>query len=364
MSMPPQPQVYQPPPPPWPQQYTYPPYPQYPYTHPVPWRTHVFPNAGDLHPCGIPECHRNFHSNLFSKFHNNPNPNRYNSHNYNNTSNINKYNDNLNKYSNNTINHNYSSNYNYNNNSSLKKESNKIYPKPAHLDVVHSEILESTKIDGKEDWDAFKLKFNSQGVVNSPNEFEDKTAILTTSESSEKTDHRETGREVDDSMCFASGSVTKSVLAVEVNNASKSDSNMYDRTVTITGRELVNTMCFASDSVTKSVLAVEVNNASKSDSNMYDRTVTITGRELVNTMCFASDSVTKSDPPVEVNNASETQSDRLDGATRVAWGAAIKDLPWRCLVVAFLDVSSRLRIPSGLPYENKCWSVPWLCSHL
>ena len=34
------------------------------------------------------------------------------------------------------------------------------HPKPAQLDVVHSEILESTKIDGKEDWDAFKLKFN------------------------------------------------------------------------------------------------------------------------------------------------------------------------------------------------------------
>ena len=324
------------------------------------------------------------------------------------------------------------------------------HPKPAPLDVIHSEILESIKIDGKEDWDAFKLKFNrlsaahhwttlekrdnirfcltgviselyflmlkkkwafheimqglevsfglpevaqlleqercadtktvvapclagtsvhagnpvgsmspttnivyagrleqthdlsgakliplslkrsseltlhnsSQGLVNSQNEFESKTAILTTSESSEKTDQRETGREVDDSLCFASGSVTKSVLAVEVNNASKSDSNMYDRTVTITGRE------------------------------------------LVNTMCFASDSVTKSDPPVEVNNASETQSDRLDGATRVAWGATNKDLPWRGLVVAFLDASSGLRIPSGLPRENKCWSVPWLRSRL
>ena len=81
-------------------------------------------------------------------------------------------------------------------------------------------------------------------------------------------------------------------------------------------------------------------------------------------MWFASNSDTKSDPPVEVNNASETQSDRLDGATRVAWGATNKDLPWRCLVVAFLDASSGLRIPSGLPRENKCWSVPWLRSHL
>ena len=166
------------------------------------------------------------------------------------------------------------------------------------------------------------LHNSSQGLVNSHNEFESKTAILTTSESSEKTDQRETGREVDDSLCFASGSVTKSVLAVEVNNASKSDSNMYDRTVTITGRELVNSMCFTIDS---------------------DK---------------------EPDSAVEVNNASETQSDTLDGATRVAWGATNKDLPWRGLVVAFLDASSGLRIPSGLPRENKCWSVPWLRSRL
>ena len=111
----------------------------------------------------------------------------------------------------------------------------------------------------------------SQGLVNSQNEFESKTVIMTTLESSDRTDQRETGREVGV------------------------------------------------------------------------------------TMCFASDSVTKSDPPVEVNNASETQSDRLDGATRVAWGATKKDLPWRCLVVAYLDAGSRLRIPSGLPCENKCW---------
>ena len=116
--------------------------------------------------------------------------------------------------------------------------------------------------------------------------------------------------------------------------------------------------------VTKSVVAVEVNNTSKSDSIMYDRTITFTGRELVNSMCFAIDSDTESDSAVEVNNASKTQSDRLDGATRVAWGAAIRVLPWRCLVVAFLDASSRLCIPYGLLCENKCWSVPWLRSHL
>ena len=57
----------------------------------------------------------------------------------------------------------------------------------------------------------------------------------------------------------------------------------------------------ASGPFTKSVLAVEVNNASKSDSNMYDRTITFTGRELLNSTCFASDSDTKSDPAVEVN---------------------------------------------------------------
>ena len=166
------------------------------------------------------------------------------------------------------------------------------------------------------------LHDSSQGLVNSQNEFESKTVSMTTSKSSEKTDQRGTGREVDGSNCFVSGSVTKSVVAVEVNNTSKSDSIMYDRTITFTGRELVNSMCFAIDS---------------------DK---------------------EPDSAVEVNNASETQSDRLDGATRVAWGAAIKDLPWRCLVVAFLDAISRLRIPSGLPRENKCWSVPWLCSHL
>ena len=108
------------------------------------------------------------------------------------------------------------------------------------------------------------------------NDFESKTVIMTTSESSERTDQKETGREVDGSMCFARGSVTKSVF---------------------TG---------------------EVNNTSKSDSFKCDTTITFTGKELVNTMCLASDSDTISDPPVEVNNASENQSDRLDGATRVA----------------------------------------------
>ena len=51
-----------------------------------------------------------------------------------------------------------------------------------------------------------------------------------------------------------------------------------------------------SGSVTKFVVAVEVNNTSKSDSIMYDRKITLTGRELVNSMCFASDFDTKSDP--------------------------------------------------------------------
>ena len=93
---------------------------------------------------------------------------------------------------------------------------------------------------------------------------------MTTSESSDRTDQRETGREVDCSKCFASGSVTNSVLAVKVNNASKSDSNMYDRTITFTGRELVNSMCFASDSDIKSDRAVDVNNASKTRSHGLD----------------------------------------------------------------------------------------------
>ena len=100
-------------------------------------------------------------------------------------------------------------------------------------------------------------------MVNSQNVFESKTVSMTTSKSSEKTDQRGTGREVDGSNCFVSGSVTKSVVAVEVNNTSKSDSIMYDRTITFTGRELVNSMCFASDSDTKSDPAVEVNSASK-----------------------------------------------------------------------------------------------------
>ena len=83
-----------------------------------------------------------------------------------------------------------------------------------------------------------------------------------------------------------------------------------------------------------------------------------TGRELVNTTCFASDSVIESAPEVDVNNASE--GDRQNGATKVAWGAAIRDFPLMCLVVAFLDASFRLFAPSGLPLENKCWSVPWI----
>ena len=44
----------------------------------------------------------------------------------------------------------------------------------------------------------------------------------------------------------------------------------------------------------------------------------------MNSMCFAIDSDTESDSAVEVNNASKTLSDRLDDATRVAWGAAIR----------------------------------------
>ena len=39
------------------------------------------------------------------------------------------------------------------------------HPKPANLDVVPSEILETTKNYGKEDWDAFKLKFNRLSAV-------------------------------------------------------------------------------------------------------------------------------------------------------------------------------------------------------
>ena len=83
-----------------------------------------------------------------------------------------------------------------------------------------------------------------------------------------------------------------------------------------------------------------------------------TGRELVNTTRFASDSVIESAPEVDVNNASE--GDRQNGATKVAWGAAIRNFPLMFLVVAFLDASFRLFAPSGLPLENKCWSVPWI----
>ena len=93
----------------------------------------------------------------------------------------------------------------------------------------------------------------------------------------------------------------------------------------------MNTICFASGSVTECNSTVEVNNSSKSDG--YDRTTKLTGRELVNTTCFASDSVIESAPEVEVNNASEI--DRPNGATRVAWGVAIKDLSLMCHVVAF-----------------------------
>ena len=53
-----------------------------------------------------------------------------------------------------------------------------------------------------------------------------------------------------------------------------------------------------------------------------------TGRELVNSMCFVGDSNTDCNSAVEVNNASETKNDRLDGATRVDWGAAIKGAWW------------------------------------
>ena len=83
-----------------------------------------------------------------------------------------------------------------------------------------------------------------------------------------------------------------------------------------------------------------------------------TDRELVNSTCFARDSVIESAPEVDVNNASE--GDRQNGATKVAWGAAIRNFPLMFLVVAFLDASLRLFAPSGLPLENKCWSVPWI----
>ena len=52
----------------------------------------------------------------------------------------------------------------------------------------------------------------------------------------------------------------------------------YDREM-VTGRELVNTVCFASVSATESNLAVNVNNSSKSDS--YNRTTMFTGRRGV-----------------------------------------------------------------------------------
>ena len=109
-----------------------------------------------------------------------------------------------------------------------------------------------------------------------------------------------------------------------------------------TGREL-NTTCFASGFVTECYSTIEENNAS--NSHGYSRTTMLT------------DSVTESASVVEVNNASE--GDRQNGATRVAWGAAIRDFPLMCLVVAFLDASFRFA-PSGLPLENKCWSVPWI----
>ena len=92
---------------------------------------------------------------------------------------------------------------------------------------------------------------------------------------------------------------------------------------------------------------------------MYDIKITFTGGELVNSMCFASEY----DSAVEVNT-SETQSQRLDRETRVALDATNKDLPNKCLVIAFLDANSWLCIQSGLPCENKCWSVPLLRSHL
>ena len=89
-------------------------------------------------------------------------------------------------------------------------------------------------------------------------------------------------------------------------------------------------------------------NSSKSDG--YDRTSKFTGRELVNTTCFASDSVIESAPEVEVNNANIalqkqcriSEGDGQNGATRVAWGAAIKDFPFMCLVVAFLNANNGL----------------------
>ena len=46
------------------------------------------------------------------------------------------------------------------------------------------------------------LHDSSQVFVNSQNEFESKTVIMTTSESSDRTDQRETGREVDCSECL------------------------------------------------------------------------------------------------------------------------------------------------------------------
>ena len=59
---------------------------------------------------------------------------------------------------------------------------------------------------------------------------------MASSESSETTGQQETGIELVNTMCFASGSVAKFVIAVEVNDAFKGDT--YDREI-VTVRELV-----------------------------------------------------------------------------------------------------------------------------
>ena len=71
--------------------------------------------------------------------------------------------------------------------------------------------------------------------------------------------------------------------------------------------------------------------------------------DFVNTTCFARDSVIETAPEVEVK-----EDERPNGATRVAWGSAIKELPLMCLVLAILDASSGLCTPSGMPLEINC----------
>nr|XP_022310926.1 putative uncharacterized protein DDB_G0294196 [Crassostrea virginica] len=182
MSMPPQPQVYQPPPPPWPQGYTYPPYsPYYPYTSPVsmpmptPHPCYAHYSQGGPTPMCYPQMpqvqawgqqlpqvqqqqypQQQHHQPQLQQqlqlqqqqqvVHHIPEPVQAQPHIQ------------LAQQQQHEQPHNAQLQSQTHVQQPKEREQHDLppndHPKPAQLDVVHSEILESTKIDGKEDWDS------------------------------------------------------------------------------------------------------------------------------------------------------------------------------------------------------------------